>query len=197
MGAADGAAHAGGSRLVRRLRPEEQERIQHDFWATGRLILEQWLDARVHQLNIHIHQKTVVVSVKEHGEVTKTDIVTRLVAASATYCRANELLRGGIWRQSETGRWTDEFLLGAVSGDRIVPSITAAMPIKAQTPASPTGMTQPKMAPSAPPMISSGARTPPDVPEPKAMDQMIAFTRTSRSVADVVMLPSSSSAILS
>jgi FAD-dependent urate hydroxylase len=54
----------------RRLRPEEQERIQRDFWATGRLILEQWLDARVHQLNIHIHQKTVVVSAKEHGDGT-------------------------------------------------------------------------------------------------------------------------------
>jgi cation diffusion facilitator CzcD-associated flavoprotein CzcO len=54
----------------RRLTPEEQERIRHDFWAVGRLTLEQWLDARVHQPNIHIHEKTAIVAAKEHGDGT-------------------------------------------------------------------------------------------------------------------------------
>ncbi len=71
----------------------------------------------------------------------------------------------------------------AVSGERIVPPIIAAMPISAQKPGSPTGTMPPNSAPSAPPMISSGASTPPDVPEPSATDQMIAFTSTSRTIA--------------
>lgn len=48
----------------RQLSPEGQERIRHDFWAAGRLVLEAWLDRRVHQPNIHIHEKTVIVSVQ-------------------------------------------------------------------------------------------------------------------------------------
>lgn len=47
----------------RQLDAAEQERIRRDFWAAGRLILERWLDARVHQPNIHIHEKTNLVSV--------------------------------------------------------------------------------------------------------------------------------------
>ncbi len=54
----------------RNLRPDEQENIRHDFWATGRLILEQWLDARVHQPNIHIHEKTNIVAVNAHADKT-------------------------------------------------------------------------------------------------------------------------------
>jgi cation diffusion facilitator CzcD-associated flavoprotein CzcO len=41
----------------RKLTDEDQEKIRHDFWAAGRLILEAWLDARVHQPNIYIHEK--------------------------------------------------------------------------------------------------------------------------------------------
>ncbi len=48
-------------------------------------------------------------------------------------------------------------------------------------------MMPPKPAPSAPPMISKGARTPPEVPDPNATDQMIAFTTTSINAADDVM----------
>jgi thioredoxin reductase len=48
----------------RRLGAEQQTRIRDDFWATGRLVLEAWLDQRVHQPNIHIHEKTVVVSAR-------------------------------------------------------------------------------------------------------------------------------------
>lgn len=47
----------------RNLSHDEQERIRHAFWSAGRLTLEAWLDARVHQPNIHIHEKTNVVSV--------------------------------------------------------------------------------------------------------------------------------------
>jgi FAD-dependent urate hydroxylase len=54
----------------RKLAVEEQEKIQHAFWSVGRLTLEAWLDARVHQPNIHIHEKTVIVSAKEHGDRT-------------------------------------------------------------------------------------------------------------------------------
>lgn len=50
--------------------PEEQERIRHDFWAAGRLILEPWLDARVHQPNITIHEKTVIVAVNARKDKT-------------------------------------------------------------------------------------------------------------------------------
>lgn len=46
----------------RKLAVEEQERILHDFWMTGRLVLEEWLAARVHQPNIHLHEKTGIRS---------------------------------------------------------------------------------------------------------------------------------------
>jgi cation diffusion facilitator CzcD-associated flavoprotein CzcO len=54
----------------RKLAPEEQERIQKDFWMAGRLILEQWLAARVHQPNIHLHEKTGIVSTTTRGDGT-------------------------------------------------------------------------------------------------------------------------------
>ncbi len=74
----------------------------------------------------------------------------------------------------------------------MVPPIIAAMPINAHSPVSPTGSMAPNTAPSAPPMMSSGASTPPEVPDPKAIDQMTAFTMANRSVADVVISPCSS-----
>ena len=59
----------------------------------------------------------------------------------------------------------------AVSGERIVPPIIAAMPISAHSPVSPSGIIMARHAPNAPPIISSGASTPPEVPEPSAIDQ--------------------------
>src|SRR5262245_20374432 len=40
------------------------------FGAAGRLILEAWLDARVHQPNIYLHEKTVIVAVKRRSDLT-------------------------------------------------------------------------------------------------------------------------------
>lgn len=54
----------------RKLSSDEQEKIRHDFWAAGRLILEEWLDARVHQPNIHIHEKTNLVVVNTNAKKT-------------------------------------------------------------------------------------------------------------------------------
>ena len=54
----------------RGLAHEEQQRIRDDFWAAGRLVLEEWLAARVHQPNIHIHEQTVIASAKEHRDDT-------------------------------------------------------------------------------------------------------------------------------
>jgi cation diffusion facilitator CzcD-associated flavoprotein CzcO len=54
----------------RKLTDEDQEKIRHDFWAAGRLILEAWLDARVHQPNIYIHEKTVIVAVNARYDLT-------------------------------------------------------------------------------------------------------------------------------
>ena len=51
-----------------------------------------------------------------------------------------------------------------VNGERIVSPIIAAMAISAHKPASPYGIEWARNAPSAPPMMSSGASTPPDVP---------------------------------
>jgi cation diffusion facilitator CzcD-associated flavoprotein CzcO len=54
----------------RNLPAEEQETIRHEFWAVGRLTLEAWLDARVHQPNIHIHEKTAIAQVTPRGDRT-------------------------------------------------------------------------------------------------------------------------------
>ena len=54
----------------RKLTGEAQEKIRHDFWAAGRLILEAWLDLRVHQPNIYIHEKTVIVAVNARSDLT-------------------------------------------------------------------------------------------------------------------------------
>jgi thioredoxin reductase len=51
----------------RHLPIKEQMRIEDDFWATGRLTLEPWLDERVHQPNIRIHERTTIVSAEEDG----------------------------------------------------------------------------------------------------------------------------------
>lgn len=54
----------------RNLTHEEQEKMRQEFWAMGRLRLEAWLDARVHQPNIQIHAKTNIVAVNDHIDKT-------------------------------------------------------------------------------------------------------------------------------
>jgi thioredoxin reductase len=54
----------------RKLTPEEQEKIRLDFWSVGRLTLEAWLDARVHQPTIYIHEKTNIVAANSRGDNT-------------------------------------------------------------------------------------------------------------------------------
>lgn len=54
----------------RQLAMEEQERIRNDFWMTGRMILEEWLAARVDRPNIHLHEKTGIVSVDTRHDGT-------------------------------------------------------------------------------------------------------------------------------
>ena len=75
----------------------------------------------------------------------------------------------------------------AVNGARIVPPRIAAIAISGQNPTPSSGRNAAAAAPSAPPIISSGARTPPDVPEPRAMIQIVDLTsrmpRISRPVA--------------
>ncbi len=78
-----------------------------------------------------------------------------------------------------------------VIGARMVPPIIAAMPSTAQKPGAACGMTGAMTAPSAPPMISSGASTPPDVPEPSATDQITPLTRTRRIAAPPASVPAS------
>ncbi|KAG1071081.1 hypothetical protein G6F40_017555 [Rhizopus arrhizus] len=65
----------------------------------------------------------------------------------------------------------------------MVPPIIAAMPSKAQQPASACGSQGVASAPSAPPKISNGASTPPDVPDPRAIDQIATFTTSSSNTA--------------
>ncbi|HEX5412960.1 MAG TPA: NAD(P)-binding domain-containing protein [Terriglobia bacterium] len=54
----------------RKLAPGEQERIQKAFWMTGRLVLEEWLAARVHQPNIHRHEMACIDSACAQGDST-------------------------------------------------------------------------------------------------------------------------------
>jgi hypothetical protein len=67
----------------------------------------------------------------------------------------------------------------AVSGERIVPPMIAAIASSAQKPGLAAGSTAVSTAPKPPPMISKGARTPPEVPEPSATAQISAFTTIS------------------
>jgi cation diffusion facilitator CzcD-associated flavoprotein CzcO len=54
----------------RRSTQEEKEKIRNDFWAVGRLTLEAWLGPRVHQPNIHIHEKTNIVATRTAADGT-------------------------------------------------------------------------------------------------------------------------------
>ena len=76
-------------------------------------------------------------------------------------------------------------------GERIVPAIIAAMPTSAHRPVFPGDTSAPNSSPTTPPIMSSGASTPPEVPEPKATDQMTALTTASRNAAAPVRVPTS------
>ena len=54
----------------RKLAPGGKERIQGAFWKAGRLILEEWLAARVHQPNIYRHEMTCIDSAGAQGDST-------------------------------------------------------------------------------------------------------------------------------
>ncbi|MNI90587.1 hypothetical protein D3C73_1481260 [compost metagenome] len=73
----------------------------------------------------------------------------------------------------------------------MVPPIIAAMPTKAQNPGSACGNHGVTKAPKAPPKISNGASTPPDVPEPSAMDQIATLTNSNTSTACNARSPAS------
>ena len=66
----------------------------------------------------------------------------------------------------------------AMIGARIMPPSVAAMQTSGHSAGSPPGSNGPSTAPRPAPIISSGASTPPDVPEPSAMTQITAFTST-------------------
>ena len=68
----------------------------------------------------------------------------------------------------------------AVKGARMVPPRMAVMPSRAQKPVSPNGMKCASSAPSAPPRISSGASTPPDVPDDSATIHTSALSHSKR-----------------
>ena len=46
----------------RALSPEDKEAYRYRLWAEGRLKLEPWLDARIHQDNVTLHPQTQLVS---------------------------------------------------------------------------------------------------------------------------------------
>ena len=78
-----------------------------------------------------------------------------------------------------------------VNGERMVPPRIAPMLTSGQNPAPSTGKTIASRPPSAPPIISSGASTPPDVPEPSETDQMIDFTMSTPTMIFVGTSPCS------
>ena len=67
-----------------------------------------------------------------------------------------------------------------VSGERITPPTTAASPAMAQKPGKTCGSRCPSSAPSAPPIMNTGASTPPEVPEPSESDQIRVLTKGCR-----------------
>ena len=82
-----------------------------------------------------------------------------------------------------------------VSGERIVPPRIAPMLMSAQKPVPANGRKWPSSAPSAPPSISSGDSTPPEVPEPSENAQIAHLTATSVRIAGTASRPFSRSPI--
>jgi FAD-dependent urate hydroxylase len=54
----------------RDLPSRDRQEIVDRFWATGRLTLEPWLDARVHRPNIHLHELTRIVAATRRPDRT-------------------------------------------------------------------------------------------------------------------------------
>lgn len=54
----------------RNMTAEDQEKIRLEFFWVGRRTLEAWLDARVHQPTIQIHEKTNIVAVNSKDDKT-------------------------------------------------------------------------------------------------------------------------------
>ena len=79
-----------------------------------------------------------------------------------------------------------------VSGERITPPTTAASPAIAQNPGKTCGNTVPSNAPSAPPIMNTGASTPPEVPEPSESDQISVFTMRMPRMSESAACPVSS-----
>src|ERR1043166_1346958 len=71
------------------------------------------------------------------------------------------------------------------------------MLIIAHIPGSPSEMNFPSSAPSAPPIMSNGASTPPDVPDPSAMDHTRAFPINNPSTAEPTTSPFNNPRIVS
>jgi cation diffusion facilitator CzcD-associated flavoprotein CzcO len=71
----------------RKLAPDEQERIQKDFWMAGRLVLEEWLAARVQQPNIHRHEKTCIESAG-----TRDDGTYDILLSDDSRCNAHHII---------------------------------------------------------------------------------------------------------
>ena len=84
-----------------------------------------------------------------------------------------------------------------VSGARIVPPRMAPMLTRGQNPTPRSGSTHASTPPSAPPSISNGARTPPEVPDPSETDQITAFTIRMPRIVRPVTSPCSRSPIVS
>ena len=70
----------------------------------------------------------------------------------------------------------------AVNGARIVPPRIAPMLTSGQKPAPSCGRNPASTPPSAAPIISSGASTPPDVPDPSEIIQIADFTSSTPAI---------------
>jgi thioredoxin reductase len=59
----------------RKLTEQEKETIRQKFFANGRLILEPWLDPRVHQPNIQIHENTNIAGVRNLSDSYEVELL--------------------------------------------------------------------------------------------------------------------------
>src|SRR5579883_2460179 len=84
-----------------------------------------------------------------------------------------------------------------VNGERMVPPMMDAMPTKAHSEASWPGRMRDMSDPTAPPKISKGANTPPEVPEPSEHDQIKLLTTMSKRSVCRVNWPRSKSSMMS
>ena len=84
-----------------------------------------------------------------------------------------------------------------VNGDRMVPPRIAPMLISGQKPRPSLGRNMASRPPSAPPIISSGASTPPEVPEPSENAQMNDLTSRMPQITWTGTLPWSSAPMVS